>query len=171
MQAIDVMCLPSHREPFGLVYVEAALADKPVIACRAGGAPEVITHGETGLLVPPPSEVADPANRQITALADAIFWMLDNRTAAADMGAADVKPPFRGSSGHVTPAKFARRLRSSALVKSSWATVRWLRRLPLLPHLPVVINAVNSLPLIDRTLNDPDCPRRSLSVRIRDRNC
>ena len=54
MQAIDVMCLPSHREPFGLVYVEAALAEKPVIACRAGGAPEVIAHGETGLLVPPP---------------------------------------------------------------------------------------------------------------------
>src|SRR3954469_22171658 len=73
MQAIAVMCLPSHREPFGLVYVEAALAEKPVIACRAGGAPEVITHGETGLLIPPPFEAADPANTQITALADAIF--------------------------------------------------------------------------------------------------
>ena len=34
MQAIDVMCLPSRREPFGLVYVEAALAEKPVIACQ-----------------------------------------------------------------------------------------------------------------------------------------
>ena len=45
------MCLPSHREPFGLVYVEAALAEKPVIACDAGGAPEIIAHGETGLLV------------------------------------------------------------------------------------------------------------------------
>jgi glycosyltransferase involved in cell wall biosynthesis len=86
MHAIDVMCLPSHREPFGLVYVEAALAEKPVIACRAGGAPEVITHGETGLLVPPPSEISDPANTQITALADAIFTLLDNRTTAAEMG-------------------------------------------------------------------------------------
>jgi glycosyltransferase involved in cell wall biosynthesis len=86
MQAIDVMCLPSHREPFGLVYVEAALAEKPVIACRAGGAPEVIAHGETGLLIPPPSEVADPANTQITALADAIFTFLDNRATAAAMG-------------------------------------------------------------------------------------
>ena len=86
MQAIDVMYLPSHREPFGLVYVEAALAERPVIACRAGGAPEVIIHGETGLLVPPPSEVADPANGQITALADALFTLLDNRIAAANMG-------------------------------------------------------------------------------------
>jgi glycosyltransferase involved in cell wall biosynthesis len=86
MQAIDVMCLPSHREPFGLVYVEAALAGKPVIACNAGGAPEVIADGETGLLVPPPSEAADRTNSQIAALADAIFTLLDNRSASADMG-------------------------------------------------------------------------------------
>jgi glycosyltransferase involved in cell wall biosynthesis len=77
MQAIDVMCLPSRREPFGLVYVEAALAEKPVIACNAGGAPEIIAHAETGLLVPP-SEVAP--------LADAIFTLLDNRSAATAMG-------------------------------------------------------------------------------------
>jgi glycosyltransferase involved in cell wall biosynthesis len=86
MQAIDVMCLPSHREPFGLVYVEAALAEKPVIACRAGGAPEVVSHCETGLLIPPPSEVAESTNNQIAALADAIFTLLDNRTEAAKMG-------------------------------------------------------------------------------------
>ncbi|HEX5472953.1 MAG TPA: glycosyltransferase family 4 protein [Lacipirellulaceae bacterium] len=77
MQAIDVMCLPSRREPFGLVYVEAALAKKPVIACDAGGAPEVVVHGDTGLLVAP-SEVAQ--------LADAIFTLLDNRSAAVAMG-------------------------------------------------------------------------------------
>jgi glycosyltransferase involved in cell wall biosynthesis len=86
MQAIDVMCLPSHREPFGLVYVEAALAEKPVIACNAGGASEVIAHGETGLLVPSPSEVADRTNSQIAALTDAIFTLLDNRATAAAMG-------------------------------------------------------------------------------------
>jgi glycosyltransferase involved in cell wall biosynthesis len=79
MRAIDVMCLPSHREPFGLVYIEAALAEKPVIACDAGGAPEIIAHRETGLLVPPP-----PTN--VTALADAIFTLLDNRDQAAAMG-------------------------------------------------------------------------------------
>ena len=86
MQAIDVMCLPSHREPFGLVYVEAALAEKPVVACNAGGAPEVIVHGETGLLVPPPLEGADPTNRQVNALADAIFTLLDNRAIATTLG-------------------------------------------------------------------------------------
>jgi glycosyltransferase involved in cell wall biosynthesis len=77
MQAIDVMCLPSRREPFGLVYVEAALAGKPVIACDAGGAPEIVAHGETGLLV-------SPSN--VEQLAGAIFTLLDNRDAAASMG-------------------------------------------------------------------------------------
>jgi len=79
MRAIDVMCLPSHREPFGLVYLEAALAEKPVIACNAGGAPEIIQHGDTGLLIPTPPE-------NTTALADAIFALLDNRDRAATMG-------------------------------------------------------------------------------------
>ncbi len=90
VQAIDVMCLPSHREPFGLVYVEAALAGKPVIACDAGGAPEIIAHGETGLLVPPPTgcgdSVAGGISLNVEPLADALFTLLDNRDQAAAMG-------------------------------------------------------------------------------------
>ena len=77
MRAVDVMCLPSHREPFGLVYVEAALAERPVIASNAGGAPEIIEHGETGLLVPP---------QDTAALADAILTILDDRTTSQEMG-------------------------------------------------------------------------------------
>jgi glycosyltransferase involved in cell wall biosynthesis len=79
MRAVDVMALPSHREPFGLVYIEAALAEKPVIACDAGGAPEIIVSGETGFLIPPPPDNAAP-------LADALFTLLDNRSQAAKMG-------------------------------------------------------------------------------------
>jgi phosphatidylinositol alpha-1,6-mannosyltransferase len=40
-------------EGFGLVYLEAAACRKAVIAGRAGGAPEAIVDGETGLLVDP----------------------------------------------------------------------------------------------------------------------
>ncbi|MCI0331821.1 MAG: glycosyltransferase family 4 protein [Planctomycetes bacterium] len=79
MHAIDVMALPSHREPCALVYVEAALARKPIIGCRAGGAPESIADGETGLLVP----VRDSA-----AIAAAILTLLTNRDRAAQMGQA-----------------------------------------------------------------------------------
>lgn len=83
MPAIDVMCLPSHREPFGLVYVEAALAGKPVIATNAGGAPEIITHNETGLLIPSPHS---PLPTPHSALADALFTLLDDRSLAAKLG-------------------------------------------------------------------------------------
>jgi glycosyltransferase involved in cell wall biosynthesis len=83
MPAIDVMCLPSHREPFGLAYIEAALAEKPVIACDAGGAPEIITHNETGLLIPPPTS---PIPLPTSPLATALFTLLDNPAAAAAMG-------------------------------------------------------------------------------------
>lgn len=94
MRAVDVMCLASHREPYGLVYVEAALAERPVIACDAGGAPEVIADGETGLLVPPPFAARDNAPvatgldgaRNVPALADAILTLLENRDQAAAMG-------------------------------------------------------------------------------------
>jgi len=40
-------------EPFGRVLVEAMLAGRPVIASNAGGVPEVVTDGETGVLVSP----------------------------------------------------------------------------------------------------------------------
>jgi glycosyltransferase involved in cell wall biosynthesis len=79
MNAIDVMALPSHREPCALVYVEAALSGKPIVACRAGGAPESIADGETGLLVPV---------RNSRAVAEAVITLLTNRDRAQQMGRA-----------------------------------------------------------------------------------
>lgn len=52
-EACDLFVAPSLYESFGLIYVEAMAHGKPVIACRAGGIPEVVADGETGLLVPP----------------------------------------------------------------------------------------------------------------------
>jgi glycosyltransferase involved in cell wall biosynthesis len=77
MHAIDVMALPSRREPCALVYVEAALSKKPIVACRSGGAPESIADGATGLLVPV---------RDNDAIAEAILTLLTNRERAAQMG-------------------------------------------------------------------------------------
>jgi glycosyltransferase involved in cell wall biosynthesis/VanZ family protein len=40
-----------YAEPFGRVIVEGMLAGKPVIATRAGGAAEILSHEQTGLLI------------------------------------------------------------------------------------------------------------------------
>ncbi len=75
--ACDVFVMPSAVEGFGLVYAEAAAFSKPAVGCDVMGVPEVIAHGETGLLVPPAD--AD-------AVADAVLGMLRNATERVRMG-------------------------------------------------------------------------------------
>ncbi len=57
----DVFCLPSLQEGFGLVFVEAMAAGKPVVGCRGSAVEELIRPDETGLLAPPsdPDRLAD----------------------------------------------------------------------------------------------------------------
>lgn len=48
----DVMLLPSEKESFGLVALEAMACGVPTVGSTAGGIPELITHGTTGYLAP-----------------------------------------------------------------------------------------------------------------------
>ncbi len=52
MQSFDLFVLPSEREPFGRVLIEAMACSKPIVATHGGGVPEIVLDGETGLLVP-----------------------------------------------------------------------------------------------------------------------
>jgi glycosyltransferase involved in cell wall biosynthesis len=62
-----VFCLPSRREAFGLVLLEAMAARTPIVATRTGGIPEVVRDGVDALLVSPesPTELADALRRII----------------------------------------------------------------------------------------------------------
>jgi glycosyltransferase involved in cell wall biosynthesis len=75
----EVLVHPSRWEGFGLALLEAMLAGKPVVATRVSSAPEIVTDGETGLLVPPD----DPP-----ALAEAVVGLLADPARAAAMGQA-----------------------------------------------------------------------------------
>ena len=53
MAAADVFCLPSYREGFGTVLIEAAAMSIPVLASRIYGITDAVVEGETGLLHAP----------------------------------------------------------------------------------------------------------------------
>ncbi|RUT36055.1 N-acetyl-alpha-D-glucosaminyl L-malate synthase BshA [Paenibacillus zeisoli] len=48
----DVLLLPSEKESFGLVALEAMACGVPTIGSEAGGIPELVSHGKTGFLAP-----------------------------------------------------------------------------------------------------------------------
>lgn len=70
MAGMDVYLVPSLWEGFGLVLLEAMSRRLPVIASHVSAIPEIVVHGETGLLVPP---------RDSDALARAMRLFLDDR--------------------------------------------------------------------------------------------
>jgi len=58
LNAADLLVLPSVREQFGAVIVEAMACGLPALAVDAHGPAEIVDAGETGWLVPPDDEVA-----------------------------------------------------------------------------------------------------------------
>jgi lipopolysaccharide/colanic/teichoic acid biosynthesis glycosyltransferase/glycosyltransferase involved in cell wall biosynthesis len=53
MAASDVLCLPSYREGFGSVIIEAAACGLPAVASRIYGIVDAVEEGRTGLLHQP----------------------------------------------------------------------------------------------------------------------
>lgn len=69
--AADLFVFPTFYEPFGMVITEAMASGLPVITSRRAGAAELITEGESGLLVENPGDVRELANQIQNLLADA----------------------------------------------------------------------------------------------------
>lgn len=75
----DLFVHPATGEGLGIAVLKACAAGLPVVACNAGGLPEVVLPGETGLLVPP---------EDAGALQAAISSLIDDGTLRARLGAA-----------------------------------------------------------------------------------
>lgn len=77
--AADLLLLPSEKESFGLVALEAMASGTPVIGSLAGGIPEVVTHGVTGFLSPV-GDVQSMTNDAIRLLTDASLYATFQRS-------------------------------------------------------------------------------------------
>lgn len=84
--AATLVAIPSRREAFGLVALEAAQMGRPVVATAAGGLPEVVVHGKTGSIVP----IDD-----VLGMAAAISSLLNDPLGATRMGLAAHKRASR----------------------------------------------------------------------------
>jgi N-acetyl-alpha-D-glucosaminyl L-malate synthase BshA len=88
LASADLFLLPSNRESFGLSALEALSCGVPVIGCNVGGLPEVVRHGETGVLLAP-GDVDGMSAAAIEILSDPAKWL-----AMSGLGAADARARF-----------------------------------------------------------------------------
>ena len=85
--ALDVFAMPSRTDSFGIVFLEAWANSLPVVAAAAGGVPDVVQDGKTGLLVP---------FGDVPRLAAAIARFVDDPALAAMVGLAGRARVARG---------------------------------------------------------------------------
>jgi glycosyltransferase involved in cell wall biosynthesis len=119
LAAVDVAVVPSVcEEAFGFVALEASAAGRPVVAFASGGLPEVVLHGETGIVVP---------KGNVARLAEAIANVLDEPGLALRLGEGGRRYAARfGLSGHVSElmdfydAVLAEHHRSGDRFSGSW---------------------------------------------------
>jgi glycosyltransferase involved in cell wall biosynthesis len=81
-KSIDLFVMSSITEGLGSAVLDAMACGKAVVGTRAGGIPEAVIHGQTGLLVPP---------RDDAALADAIVRLLEDADLRARFGEAGLQ--------------------------------------------------------------------------------
>jgi glycosyltransferase involved in cell wall biosynthesis len=78
-KSFDIFVLSSTTEGLGTSLLDAMACSKPIVAAKAGGIPEVVDDGVTGLLVPP---------KDHQALAHAIVTLLKDARLRQEYGAA-----------------------------------------------------------------------------------
>ncbi len=108
-KAFDIFVMSSLTEGLGTSLIDAMACGKPIVATTAGGIPEVVTDGETGILVPP----RDPAR-----MAEAIAALLKDE-------------PLRRRLGEAGRRRAVTHFSAERMVKE---TLRLYRRVAMHPH-------------------------------------
>lgn len=108
-KSFDIFVMSSVTEGLGTSLLDAMASGKPIVATRAGGIPEVVVDGETGILVPP---------RDHRAMADALISLLTDPALRQRMGDAGLKLARR-------------RFSAERMVKE---TLRAYKRVAMHPH-------------------------------------
>lgn len=90
-------------EGFGIVFLEAGACARAVVGTRAGGIPDAIVDGETGLLVPQSAPEA---------LAEALGRLLDDGALRARLGAAGRRRVLAGATWEASAATILGHMRS-----------------------------------------------------------
>ncbi len=75
---VDVFCLPSHHEPFGIVLIEAMAHAMPIVSTDSEGPSEILHDGTDGVLVP---------RGDAEQLAQSLGWLIADPERAARLGA------------------------------------------------------------------------------------
>jgi glycosyltransferase involved in cell wall biosynthesis len=104
LKAFDVFAMSSVTEGLGTSLLDAMACQRAIAATRAGGIPEVVVHGETGLLVP---------IRDERALADAIVHLLE-------------RPDLREAFGRAGRVRVEQRFSAERMVAETLAAYRRL---------------------------------------------
>lgn len=78
LRRAHIVCLPSYREGFSKVLIEAGASGLPVVTTDVPGCRDAVRAGETALLVPP---------RNAAAIADALAQLLRDPAMRARLGA------------------------------------------------------------------------------------
>lgn len=94
----DIFCIPSYREGFGSVVVEAAAMGIPTVGTNIYGLVDAVVDGETGILVPPGDD---------SALVGALRRLLDNPDELIRMGEAAKRRSFQYFSANIINKKVA----------------------------------------------------------------
>jgi L-malate glycosyltransferase len=111
-KGFDIFVMSSITEGLGTSLLDAMACGKPIVATRAGGIPEVVVDGETGILVAP---------RDDRGLASAIVTLLKDESLRRRMGEAGL-------------ARVRAHFSAERMVQD---TLRVYRRVAMHPHLEV----------------------------------